>query len=503
MPKKMNVLFIISDQHRADHQGCTGNPDVKTPNLDQFAGEGVQFSNAFCANPMCMPNRATIFTGLYPNAHGVRSNGINLPSERRTIADTLRDRGYITASVGKIHLQFFAPPFRKKTKSLEAIHDWLYEDTKKEIKEELAKGYYGLEHVEMVCGHGDLCTGHYSDWLEERAPEWVEYIKEGFNKFFDIPFYDTEVPEELYSTTYVEERTINFLENFAKGQYGDKPFFMHCSFPDPHHPVTPPGKYKDMYDPDKIAIPESFYHRDELKEHPYIGASWENPLFKGALLRYSTEEEVRKFVAGTYGMISMMDHSIGNILASLEKLGLADNTIVIYTSDHGDFGGEHGMILKGPSPFNGILQVPMMWRVPGLTKPAVTDSLMSSVDIPMTILKLLGIRERHYPPEMQGFDITPVLKDPQAEVRDCCLVEHDEDIKVHSVRLRHLITKDHRITLYRDLEGYGDIYDRKNDPDELNNLWDKDKDLRNKLIYKLCIENMKAQSHLPQRVSLT
>ena len=82
-------------------------------------------------------------------------------------------------------------------------------------------------------------------------------------------------------------------------------------------------------------------------------------------------------------------------------------------------------------------------------------------------------------------------------------MEHDEDIKIHSVRLRHLITKDHRITLYRDLEGYGDIYDRKNDPDELNNLWDKDKDLRNKLIYKLCIENMKAQSHLPQRVSPT
>ena len=199
----------------------------------------------------------------------------------------------------------------------------------------------------------------------------------------------------------------------------------------------------------------------------------------------------------------MMDHSIGNILASLEKLGLAENTIVIYTSDHGDFGGDHGMILKGPSPFNGILQVPMMWRVPGITKPAVTDSLMSSIDIPMTILKLLGIRERHFPPVMQGVDVTPILKDPEVEVRDCCLVEHDEDVKNISVRLRHLITKEHRITLYQDSEDFGDIYDRKNDPNELTNLWNKNKDLRNKLVYKLCIENMKAQSHLPQRVSLT
>lgn len=496
--KKMNILFIISDQHRADHMVCTCNPDVKTPNLDSFAEQAVRFTNAYCSNPMCMPNRATIFTELYPNAHGVRSNDINLSDVCKTIADTLRERDYITASIGKIHLQFYAPPFKKKSKAAESIHDWV---EKHITKENFSIPYYGLDHVELKCGHSDLITGYYTEWLEERAPKWLEYIREKFNKFFDDPFYETDILEELYNTTYVEERTINFLEKYAKGDLGEKPFFLHCSFPDPHHPVCPPRKYKDMYNPQQISLPDSFYHRDELKEHLYIGLSWENPLFKGEMLRNSTEQEVRKFVAGTYGMISMMDHAIGNILASLEKLGLAHNTIFVYTSGHGDFGGNHGMISKGPSPFNGVLQAPMMRRVPGITKPAVIDSLMSSIDIPMTILKLLGIRERHYPPEMQGFDITPFLKDPQSEVRDCSLVEHDEDIKVHSVRLRHIITKDHRITLYRDLEGFGDMYDRKNDPDELNNLWDKDIDLRKKLIYKLCIENMKARSHLPQRVS--
>ena len=371
------------------------------------------------------------------------------------------------------------------------------------MSEKFPKPYYGLDNVEIICGHGDLCTGHYTEWLEERAPEYIDKIREGFHKFFDLPFYDTDIPEEIYNTTYVEERTISFLESYAKGDLGDKPFFLHCSFPDPHHPVTPPGKYKEMYDPEEIAIPESFTHRDELKTHPYIGKIWEKPIFKGALLRYSTEEEVRRFLAGTYGMISMMDHSIGKILASLGSLGLSENTMVIYTSDHGDFCGDHGMILKGPSPFNGILQVPMIWRVPGVTKPATTEALMSSVDIPLTILKLLRIRERYFPPQMQGVDITPVLNDPDIDVRDSCLIEHDEDIKSSSRRLRHLITKDHKITLYQNVEGFGDIYDRKNDPHELNNLWDKDIKLRNKLIYKLCLENMKAQSHLPQRISMT
>ncbi|MBD3253509.1 MAG: sulfatase-like hydrolase/transferase, partial [Candidatus Lokiarchaeota archaeon] len=311
------------------------------------------------------------------------------------------------------------------------------------------------------------------------------------------------IPEELYSTNYVEERTIRFLEKYNESGFGDKPFFLHCSFPDPHHPVCPPGKYKDMYDPDKMTLPESFFHRDDLKNHPFIGPKWENSAFRGAVLRYSTEKEVRDFLAGTYGMISMMDHSIGNILASLDKLGLAENTIVVYTSDHGDFCGDHGMILKGQSPFSGILKVPMIWRVPGMTKSAVTDSLISSIDIPMTILNLLRIKERHHPPGMQGIDATPILKDPETEVRDSCLIEHDEDVKELHDRLRHLVTKEHKITIYDEFEDFGDIYDLKNDPHELNNLWDKDKELRYKLIHKLCIENIRAQSHLPQRVSLT
>ncbi len=500
---KQNILFIISDQHRADHLSCAGNMDVKTPNLDALANEGVRFTNAFCANPMCMPNRATIFTGLYPNAHGVRSNGINLPETIPTFPEALRESGYITASVGKVHLQFFAPPFKKKSKSFESIHEWLHEEIEEEIRKNFPKNYYGLEYVETVLGHGDLCTGHYSDWLKEKAPQYIEYIRKRFNKFFDAIFYDTNLPEEVYNTTYVEERTIRFLERYTKGELGDKPFFLHCSFPDPHHPVCPPGRYKDMYKPNEIRLPSSFKHRDKLASHPFLGPAIKNPLFRGALLRASPEEEIRKFLAGTYGSISMVDHSIGKILAALEKLGLSQNTIVIYTSDHGDLAGDHGMLLKGPCPYNGILNVPMIWRVPGVTKPTTTDALISSIDIPVTLLKLLEIKDRYLPPDMQGLDMTPVLKGEQKNVRDCCYVEEDEDLGPISVRLRHLITKDYKLTLYNGIEEYGDLFDRKNDRDEIKNLWSENKDVQNRLVQKLCREIIKAQSHFPKRLAPT
>ena len=501
----MNVLFIITDQHRADHLGCAGNPILKTPNLDRLASESVRFTSAFCTNPMCMPNRSTILTGLYPNMHGVRSNGINLPLKIPTITDTLRNNGFHTISIGKLHFQYWARGFDKTSISAEAIGPWI--KYRKKMKESLPIPYYGFDEVEMVVGHGDLCAGHYFDWLEERGPQYIDPIKEKFRNFFSHPYYDTILPEELYPTTYMTERTIAFFERYVKGDYGEKPFFLHCSIPDPHHPVCPPGRYKDMYKPEDIELPANFHDFKNLVKHKFLGPLLKNPAFRGALLRESTEEEVRDFIALTYGSIAMIDHGVGKILASLEKLGLADNTMVIYTSDHGDLMGDHGMILKGPCPFNGILNVPLLWKVPGVTEPGISDSLVSSIDIPKTILNLLNVRKRYHPPDMQGVDVTPVLKDPNENVRESCLIEEDEEIpltrKGLKVRLRHLITKEHKLTLYENLRGFGDLYDRKNDPDELNNLWYIKKELRYELVEQLFHENLKAQSRYPKRIAPT
>ena len=509
MSEKMNVLFIMTDQHRADHMSCSGNPILKTPNLDKFASECVRFTNAFCTSPMCMPNRATLLTGVYPNVHGVRSNGINLPLDIPIITQTLVKKGWYTVSIGKTHFNFWTPPYVKIDKSAECWGDWVAEEVgDNPVRENFPIPYYGFEEAEMITGHGNFFTGHYLDWLEEKSPIHAKEMKERFkelNNFFLI-FSDFDLPEELYNTTYVTERTIAFLERYAKGDYGNKPFFLHCSFPDPHYPLCPPGRYKDIYKPDEVELPKSFNDMKNLYNHPFLGPNLIIPPFRGALIRETTEEETRKFIALTYGSIAMIDHSIGLILASLEKLGLADNTMVIYTSDHGDFMGDHGMILKGPAPFNGVLQVPLMWKVPGMTKPGVADSLVSSIDIPKTILNLLKIRERYHPPDMRGVDISPVLQDPNKKVRDYCLIVEDEEVGPKGplyCRLNHLVTDDYKLTVYEGVKGYGDLYECKNDPDELNNLWnnEKFKDVKIDLLDKLIQENLRVQSRYPKRVS--
>jgi arylsulfatase A-like enzyme len=381
------------------------------------------------------------------------------------------------------------------------IADWMSRKTSKDAKENFPKPYYGFEECEITLGHGDLCGGHYLDWLEELRPGATDWMRKRLSlKFFDQVYYESDMAVEHYPTTYCQERTIKFLEKHSKGEFGDKPFFLCCSIPDPHHPVCPPGKYKDMYKTDEINLPSTFSDIKNIYNHKFLGSLIKNPIFRGAMLRESDENEVKEFIRLTYGSISLIDNAIGKILASIEKLGYAENTIVIYTSDHGDLMGDHGMIYKGPSPFNGVLNVPLIMRVPGITAPgSVTKSLASSIDFAKTILNLTKIRSRLHSPFIQGVDLTPVLKNPEEKVRDSCLVEEDEEFGSLTIRLRHLITETHKITVYAGLENAGDIYDRINDPDELNNLWDKDRDLKEKLVTKILHENLKAQSKIPAR----
>ncbi|MHA1913360.1 MAG: sulfatase family protein [Promethearchaeota archaeon] len=503
MTKKMNVLFIITDQHRADHMSCAGNSILKTPHLDKLASEGVRFTSAYVTNPICMPNRASIFTGLYPNMHGIRTAGMNLPESTPTFTETLRENGYHTAEIGKIHLNWTVRRFDKNATSNETAHFWIGKDD----KPPLPLPYYGFEEVDLIVGHGDICGGHYMDWLKEKGPEYIPIIRKKAKTFFGNPTYRTEVPEELYPTSYITERSIAFLERYSNGDYGENPFFLNISYPDPHHPVCPPGKYFDMYKSEDMELPSSFNDIENVKKHPFLGKSLDNPFVRGMVLRTTNEKEAKDFMAATYGSVAMIDNSIGQILTTLEKLNLADNTMVIYTSDHGDLMGDHGMLLKGPCPYNGILNVPFIWKVPGVTKPAITDSLASSIDISKTILNLLNIPKEVQPPDIQGKDLTPILTDPLEKVRDFCLVEHDEEIEMLKVntRLRHFITKDYKLTVYNRLPGYGDLFDRKKDPHELNNLWyDEDhQQIRHELMEQLFHANLNAQSRYPKREAMS
>ena len=247
MSEKKNVLFIISDAHRADHLSCYGNNILKTPNIDNLAGDGVRFTNCFCTNPICMPNRATLATGLYPNVHGVRSNGINLREDIPTVAKTLRKRGWHTTSIGKIHHQFWLAPFKVKYKSAESLVSWVDNTDKDPVRNDFPLPYYGFSEVEVISGNGTVCAGHYTEWLEERAPDIAEDMKKRVKNYdYLFSLFCKEIPEEFYNTTWVRERTLAFLERHARGDYGEKPFYLHCSFPDPHYPLYPPKRFQDM-----------------------------------------------------------------------------------------------------------------------------------------------------------------------------------------------------------------------------------------------------------------
>jgi arylsulfatase A-like enzyme len=252
-----------------------------------------------------------------------------------------------------------------------------------------------------------------------------------------------------------------------------------------------------------------------VKKHGFLGKRLDNKMFRHMLHRVTNEEEARNFIAHTYGMVSMIDDSVGQILAALEKLGFADNTMIVYTSDHGDMMGDHGMILKGWIPYDGVLRVPLIWKVPGVTqRGVVSDSLVSAVDLAPTILNLSNIDKNKFPPDMQGVDITPVLKDPIVKVRESCLIEIDEadnrmaknmPMALNAMggsldyRVKYLITEKYSLAIYNGLRGHGDLYDRANDPLQLNNLWYSNPELRLELVEQLLHEVINAQSLYPKK----
>ncbi|MHA2019789.1 MAG: sulfatase family protein [Promethearchaeota archaeon] len=511
--KRQNVLFIICDALRKDYLSCYGNTEVHTPNIDRLASQGVIFTNYFAVNSICMPNRATLLTGLYPNTHGVRSNGMKLSENIPTLTQTLINRGWHTGAIGKIHHQFWMGPISHKYKSAENIYEWVL-DEKKQKKKPVGKNfplpYYGYEEVELVIGNGSVCSGHYTKWLDQKNPKISKQTRDrcyDLNQIFEL-FCDP-IPEELNSSTYITERTIAFLERQANGKYGEKPFYLHCSFPDPHYPIAPPERFLQMYPPKNMSVPDNFYDSENLYNHPFLSGyltGYEGAMFKRALLRETSVEEMQKIKAYTYASLTYIDECVGKIVQKLEDLGMDKNTIIIFTSDHGDLMGDHGLLFKGPCPYDSISHIPLIWVNPEKNNQGETCSaMMSSVDYAPTLLSKLGILERFQPEGMEGMNLASLLENPKEELRKVCMVEGDEEINPMHSRLRKVITKEYAITVYENFPNYADIYDRKKDPMEIHNLWyDRAfKDKKHELIDLVLHTMLKTQSHKPKRIAGT
>jgi len=337
-----NLLFVFVDQWRAQALGHMGDPNVKTPNLDGLASEGAIFTNAYSTYPLCSPCRASIITGRWPHANGVIRNGILLPDEEVSIAEVLRDMGYRTGYVGKWHL-----------------------DGK-------GKGIPGQK--------GHSTPGGYvpPGWRRQGFEFWA-----GFNlgHFYWDSHYWRDSPEALdmtgtYEPDYQTDLALQFLE---KSHEADRPFYLFVSWGPPHGPHVPPEEYAALYDPEGIElrpnVPEEKVRRAQAESQKY------------------------------YGMCTNLDDNLKRLMDKLKELGIEDNTVVCFTTDHGDMLGSHGFYKKN-RPLDEASHVPLIIRYPRAIQKKEIDSLVSSADIMPTLLSLCGAP---IPGGVQGIDLTGLI----------------------------------------------------------------------------------------------
>ena len=500
MAQKPNVLFIITDQQRADHVGFMGHPSLRTPHLDALAAQGRVFRNAWVANPVCMPNRCSIMTGRLPTAHSVIFNDRSLPWNANTFVRQFRAAGYRTALLGKSHLQHGqsrnavlpyageGPEGDPFPPSWNAVED---EERYWEDPIPAPEDFYGFEHLALSIDHGARMSGHHLRWA----------LSQGADRPSLVHDYDADAPgahrsprwwqiyqppygEELHSTHFVAEETMAVIR---EGAERGEPWLAFCSFPDPHHPLTPPGDWFFRHRPEDVTLPASRF--DDLAEapahlrhlasiHPKDQRTWVAPC------GYGDDALLAEALAATYGMIEMIDDRVGQILACLEASGQAENTIVVFTSDHGDMMGDHGLFLKGFMHYRGTLQVPLVIRAPGVV-PGATEALASSLDLAQTLLELCDLNAYE---GMQGHSLVPLLEDGQQAVRTHVLVEDDvAPIVARRTpipgKTRTLITERYRYT--RNSKGEEQLFDLQADPDEMTDLARRDPTLRASLLEQL------------------
>lgn len=478
MPRP-NILLITSDQQHYDTLGVT-NPRIRTPALDRLAREGVRLDRAYCNNPVCSPSRATIITGLYPAWHGCWTIGVKLPEDVPTVGEIFRAHGYRSILIGKAHFQ----PLRSEpgSESLEC------QPTLRDLEfwRAFHGPWYGFDHVETARMHAfeSHAGQHYALWLEEKGlRNWRDYFqpwpRREDNKYrgpqYTRGMMTWDLPEELHHSHWVGERTVAQIERAVREE---KPFFLWASFFDPHPPYAVPEPWASMYDMEDME-PGRFVpgEMDDMPPH-YRKTQEADPDFSmycepggqglhGFHSHLHTEEELRRSIACYYGMISLLDYNVGRILDALSSLGIAEETLVLFTTDHGHFLGQHGLIAKGAFHYEDMLRIPMLARWPGrIPAGQVCDALQCQVDLPVTFLEACGIE---VPGWMQGVSQLAVWQGRRQSARDHVLVENRHNPT--TVHLRTLITERYKITVYRDAS-YGELFDLQEDPGELRNRWD-------------------------------
>ena len=444
-----NILWICTDQQRYDTIGALGNQYVSTPNIDRLVGEGVTFTHAYCQSPICTPSRGSFLTGMYPSAVHVNGNGNEyFPDSPPLVTRLLADAGYDCGLIGKLHL---ASAHRR-------------------IEPRVNDGYRYWQYSHAP--RDDWETGHdYADWVRSKG-----HILGELTKSID------GVPTELHQTTWCAEKTIEFIR-----QERDTPWLASVNIYDPHPPFNPPKTYRDMFNPSDM--PGPLFQESDLEQQRKLEAvdfqskgrppeeldirSPILPQSPGAAEAASAGgRDAKTLQAAYYAMIKLIDDVFGRILETLEETGQRERTMIIFTSDHGEMLGDHGLIQKGCRFYEGLVRVPLIFSFPEHFEQGLrSDALVGLLDKTPTLLELAGLG---VPDRMQGMSLLPILKGEAspADHRDFVRCEFydalDQPASTFATMYRD---RQHKLVVYHG-HAHGELYDLETDPGEFENLWD-------------------------------
>ncbi len=468
-----NILLIVSDQQRPDLIGALGQVAVQTPALDRLCSEGTTFTRAYTPCPLCTPARASILSGQYPSRHGAWSIGVDTPDNTLSVAALLREQaGYRTALIGKSHFKSCL-----RSGSFEALprsRDW-------DFFSHWDGPWFGFENACINVGHVNEAHAyslHYGRWLHERGVDPDRYFNLDWSKGTGQQQGRWDLPADLHVNTWIADQTIARL-NAASDD--DRPFFLSVNFPDPHSPFLVPAPWDTSHA--GVALPAPLRREGERTDKSAlyqatldntVNALCDSPAVRPATQYPVSAPSVARTPAETrnweiyLGMTSFMDQQIGRILDALDEQGLADNTLVVFTSDHGDMMGDHWLNSKGASHYDASTRIPFIVRQPGVVPASArSDSLQCLVDLAPTFLHAAGLPA---PSAMHGVNQSASWSQPDFATRSGVLVETRLS---PTCQVNSWITPHHRLSAY-DYSGRQpaeyELFNYATDPGEFNNL---------------------------------
>ncbi len=475
------ILFITTDQMRYDALGCNGGTTARTPVIDGLAANGIRYTRAHNQNVVCMPARATMLTGQYVRTHGVWMNGVPLPVDAPSVARYLNEKtGYRTALIGKAH---FEPHLDMQLQ--------FYENRMAMLGE--AGPHRGFEHMELAThtGRGLL---HYSRWLATTHPEALDGFFPVLNAQLQVnaagggdtgacQVKHNPIARELYHTDWVAARTIAWLDSLPD----TADWFVWMSFPDPHHPWDPPQSEIGRHDWRVLDLPTGYPKSHEqaagiLRQKPrhwlqwYEGSQVTNyeapPDFVPA---HMTANQVREINALTHVENELIDEACGRVLARIAQRGWANDTDVLFSTDHGEFQGDFGLLFKGPYHVDALMRLPLIWRPAPSARvsPTVVEAPVGQVDFAPTFCEIAGLP---VPDWMQGQALPISRSQAEEQRRQRVLTEWDSEFNGISIHMRTMYRDGFTCTVYEKSSLYdgseGELYDHANDPQQWRNLWD-------------------------------